>query len=35
VPRIGERFDDIHEGLKAKNKAKKNNKKLVNKIWLT
>lgn len=22
VPRIGERFDDIHEGLKAKNKAK-------------
>jgi hypothetical protein len=27
VPRIGERFDDIHEGLKAKNEAKKNNKK--------
>jgi hypothetical protein len=27
VPRIGERFDDIHEGLKAKNNAKKENKK--------
>jgi hypothetical protein len=27
VPRIGERFDDIHEGLKAKNSAKKENKK--------
>ena len=27
IPRIGERFDDIHEGLKAKNEAKKNNKK--------
>lgn len=27
VPRLGERFDDIHEGLKAKNEAKKNNKK--------
>ena len=27
VPRIGERFDDIHEGLKAKNCAKKAGKK--------
>lgn len=27
VPQIGERFDDIHEGLKAKNNAKKENKK--------
>lgn len=27
VPRIGERFDDVHEGLKAKNSAKKENKK--------
>ena len=27
IPRPGERFDDIHEGLKAKNEAKKNNQK--------
>ena len=27
IPRKGERFDDIHEGLKAKNEAKKNNQK--------
>lgn len=28
VPRIGERFEDIHEGIKAKNEAKKNGEKL-------
>lgn len=27
IPRKGERFDDIHEGLKAKNEAKKNKQK--------
>lgn len=27
VPHIGERFDEIHEGIRAKNEAKKNNKK--------
>ena len=27
VPRIGERFEDIHEGIKAKNEAKKNKQK--------
>ena len=27
IPRMGERFDDIHEGLKAKNEAKKNKQK--------
>ncbi len=27
VPKIGERFGEIHEGIKAKNEAKKNNKK--------
>ena len=27
IPRPGERFDDIHEGLKAKNEAKKNKQK--------
>lgn len=27
VPRIGEKFDDIHEGFKARNEAKKNKKK--------
>ena len=27
VPRVGERFDDIHEGIKAKNQAKKEGQK--------
>ena len=27
VPKIGERFEEIHEGIKAKNEAKRNNKK--------
>jgi hypothetical protein len=34
VPKIGERFGEIHEGIKAKNEAKKIIKKQVNRILL-